>query len=159
PIEPNNKALNSSASSAPRNSIKRPCDSNIQPSSALKKAKCTDSSSSASSEDDGSDDVPLARRLTVGEPSKRKPSAKDIVTKKKKSPSSSKDNQKVVKRKTKKLMRNSRSSKATKVREVSGGGKKWSTLVHNGVIFPPPYKPHGVKMLYNGKPVDLTPEQ
>ncbi|XP_037489657.1 DNA topoisomerase 1 beta-like [Triticum dicoccoides] len=159
PIEPNKEALKSSASSAPRNSIKRPCDSNIQPSSALKKAKCTNSSASASSEDDGSDNVPLARRLTVGEPSKRKPSAKDIVKKKKKSPSSSKDNLKVVKRKTKKLMRNSRSSKATKVREVSGGGKKWSTLVHNGVIFPPPYKPHGVKMLYNGKPVDLTPEQ
>ncbi|XP_037474752.1 DNA topoisomerase 1 beta-like [Triticum dicoccoides] len=160
PIRPNNKALNTSASSAPRNSVKRPCDSNIQPSSALKKAKCTDSSASAISEDDGSDNVPLARRLTVGEPSKRKPPAKDIAKKKKKkSPSSSKDNQKVVKRKTKKLMRNSRSSKATKVREVSGGGKKWSTLVHNGVIFPPPYKPHGVKMLYNGKPVDLTPEQ
>uniref|UniRef100_A0A453D4U8 DNA topoisomerase I n=1 Tax=Aegilops tauschii subsp. strangulata TaxID=200361 RepID=A0A453D4U8_AEGTS len=39
------------------------------------------------------------------------------------------------------------------------GRKKWSTLVHNGVVFPPPYKPHGVKMLYNGQPVDLTPEQ
>ncbi|KAL5583454.1 hypothetical protein UlMin_015896 [Ulmus minor] len=39
------------------------------------------------------------------------------------------------------------------------GRKKWTTLVHNGVIFPPAYKPHGVKMLYNGKPVDLTLEQ
>ncbi|KAI5349636.1 hypothetical protein L3X38_002525 [Prunus dulcis] len=37
--------------------------------------------------------------------------------------------------------------------------EKWATLVHNGVIFPPPYKPHGVKMLYNGEPVNLTPEQ
>ncbi|KAJ1267324.1 hypothetical protein BS78_07G047100 [Paspalum vaginatum] len=36
---------------------------------------------------------------------------------------------------------------------------KWTTLEHNGVLFPPPYKPHGVKMLYNGQPVDLTPEQ
>jgi DNA topoisomerase I len=41
----------------------------------------------------------------------------------------------------------------------SGGGRKWTTLVHNGVIFPPPYSPHRVKMLYNGQPVDLTPEQ
>lgn len=32
-------------------------------------------------------------------------------------------------------------------------------LVHNGVIFPPPYEPHGVKMMYEGKPVDLSPEQ
>lgn len=41
----------------------------------------------------------------------------------------------------------------------SGGGQKWTTLEHNGVIFPPPYKPHGVRMLYNGQPVDLTPAQ
>jgi DNA topoisomerase-1 len=38
-------------------------------------------------------------------------------------------------------------------------GSQWKTLVHNGVIFPPPYVPHNVKMLYEGKPVNLTPEQ
>lgn len=60
-------------------------------------------------------------------------------------------------------------------------GQKWQSLRHNGylcpisrlfhslslrsthpnigVLFPPPYKPHGVKMLYCGEPVDLTPEQ
>eukprot|EP01127_Copromyxa_protea_P020496 TRINITY_DN6875_c0_g1_i1.p1 TRINITY_DN6875_c0_g1~~TRINITY_DN6875_c0_g1_i1.p1 ORF type:complete len:489 (+),score=120.61 TRINITY_DN6875_c0_g1_i1:62-1528(+) len=36
---------------------------------------------------------------------------------------------------------------------------KWRTLRHHGVVFPSPYEPHGVKMLYDGKPVDLTPEQ
>ena len=36
---------------------------------------------------------------------------------------------------------------------------KWETLEHSGVLFPPEYTPHGVKMLYDGKPVDLTPEQ
>lgn len=36
---------------------------------------------------------------------------------------------------------------------------KWTTLQHNGVLFAPPYEPHGVKMMYDGKPVDLTPEQ
>lgn len=41
----------------------------------------------------------------------------------------------------------------------SGDGQKWTTLVHNGVIFPQPYSPHRVKMLYNGQPIDLTPEQ
>ncbi|KAG0006218.1 DNA topoisomerase 1 [Entomortierella chlamydospora] len=35
---------------------------------------------------------------------------------------------------------------------------KWKTLSHNGVYFPPPYVPHGVKMLYDGKPVTLAPE-
>ncbi|KDR75863.1 hypothetical protein GALMADRAFT_248593 [Galerina marginata CBS 339.88] len=40
------------------------------------------------------------------------------------------------------------------------GSVKWSTLEHNGVIFPPPYEPlpSHVKMKYNGKPVDLPPE-
>jgi DNA topoisomerase IB len=39
------------------------------------------------------------------------------------------------------------------------GDKKWDTLVHAGVLFPPEYEPHGIKMLYEGRPVDLTPEQ
>ncbi len=37
--------------------------------------------------------------------------------------------------------------------------KMWDTLVHAGVLFPPEYVPHNVKMLYDGVPVDLTPEQ
>ena len=37
--------------------------------------------------------------------------------------------------------------------------KKWTDLHHAGVLFPPDYLAHGVKMLYDGKPVDLTPEQ
>ena len=36
---------------------------------------------------------------------------------------------------------------------------KWDTLEHSGVLFPPEYTPHGVKMLYDGKPVNLTREQ
>jgi len=57
--------------------------------------------------------------------------------------------------------------KKKKQRPASGGGgggggageKKWTTLSHHGVLFPPEYEPHGVRMLYDGKPVDLTPEQ
>jgi DNA topoisomerase-1 len=35
---------------------------------------------------------------------------------------------------------------------VSDGTQKWTTLEHNGVIFPPPYQPlpRHVKMKYNG---------
>ena len=62
-------------------------------------------------------------------------------------------------KKSKKLAKSSKYSKSTKVPPNSGEGQKWTTLDHNGVIFPPPYKPHGVKMIYNGRPVDLTPEQ
>ncbi|XP_058218815.1 DNA topoisomerase 1-like isoform X1 [Rhododendron vialii] len=61
--------------------------------------------------------------------------------------------------KSKKVVKKSAHSKSSKVPPGSGEGQKWTTFVHNGVIFPPPYKPHGVKMLYKGQPVNLTPEQ
>ena len=40
------------------------------------------------------------------------------------------------------------------------GTKKWTTLEHNGVVFPPPYEllPKNVKLKYNGVPVSLHPE-
>ena len=40
------------------------------------------------------------------------------------------------------------------------GTKKWETLEHNGVVFPPPYEPlpKNVKMRYDGVPVTLAPE-
>ena len=31
--------------------------------------------------------------------------------------------------------------------------------MHAGILFPPEYEPHGVRMLYEGKPVELTTEQ
>lgn len=38
-------------------------------------------------------------------------------------------------------------------------GKRWRSLVHNGIMFPPSYERHNVKMLYDGKPVELTAKQ
>ena len=40
------------------------------------------------------------------------------------------------------------------------GTKKWTTLEHAGVVFPPPYQPlpKNVRMLYDGKPVRMAPE-
>lgn len=40
------------------------------------------------------------------------------------------------------------------------GTKKWSTLEHNGVVFPPEYQPlpKNVKIKYDGIPVSLKPE-
>jgi DNA topoisomerase I len=40
------------------------------------------------------------------------------------------------------------------------GTKKWTTLEHNGVLFPPPYEPlpKHVKMKYDGQEVSLPPE-
>lgn len=42
------------------------------------------------------------------------------------------------------------------------GGKnndeaKWETFRHNGVLFPDPYVPHGIPLLYDGKKINLKP--
>ena len=33
------------------------------------------------------------------------------------------------------------------------GGKKWTSLVHNGVLFPEPYKMHNIPVIYDGKKI------
>lgn len=40
------------------------------------------------------------------------------------------------------------------------GTQKWTTLEHNGVLFPPPYQPlpKNVKLKYDGVPLTLSPE-
>ena len=38
-------------------------------------------------------------------------------------------------------------------------GCQWLTMEHSGVSFPETYVPHGIKMKYDGQPVDLTPAQ
>lgn len=40
------------------------------------------------------------------------------------------------------------------------GTTKWTTLEHNGVVFPPPYEslPINVKMRYDGTPISMAPE-
>jgi DNA topoisomerase-1 len=35
------------------------------------------------------------------------------------------------------------------------GKNKWTTLTHNGVMFPPEYKPHGVPLIYKGEKIVL----
>lgn len=37
-------------------------------------------------------------------------------------------------------------------------GAKWSTLEHCAVLFPPAYEPHGVKLVYDGKKIELQPQ-
>ncbi|KAM5569152.1 hypothetical protein ABKV19_016589 [Rosa sericea] len=142
---------------------KRPLDkANYAEQSSIKKPKIAESSTSIKSKqvlaktepkaDD--DDMTLSQRM------KKATSAnKSSVTKKTVSKVSSSSIQKKI-QKGKKPDKFSKYSKSTREGPSSNDGqKKWTTLEHNGVIFPPPYKPHGVKMLYNGKPVNLTPAQ
>ncbi|KAI8324725.1 hypothetical protein GQ54DRAFT_331437 [Martensiomyces pterosporus] len=37
-------------------------------------------------------------------------------------------------------------------------GQKWNSLEHSGVMFPPPYSPHGIPLRYNGKDINLAPD-
>jgi hypothetical protein len=42
----------------------------------------------------------------------------------------------------------------------ASAGVRWHTLEWPaGPKFPPAYEPHGVKLIYDGEPVDLTPDQ
>lgn len=97
-----------------------------------------EASSSSSDEDSGDDsDVPLATRKAKATPKK---TAKSPAKKAKKAKTEAKSARKAPGGK-------------------SSGQIMWKTLKHCGVLFPPEYQPHGVKMLYDGKPVDLTPDQ
>lgn len=145
-------------------SAKRPLDKQKSDVSPVKKQKLSYSSSlmkskqesvKAESKADDDDHVPISQRIKKSPASTSKASTPKQNIKK----SASSSSKKTIK-KFKKTTKNSKYSKSTKVSPSSGDGqKKWTTLSHNGVIFPPPYNPHGVKILYNGKPVDLTPAQ
>ncbi len=52
-----------------------------------------------------------------------------------------------------------RDTQAKKEPANGKGDKKWDTLEHHGVVFPPEYEPHGVPLVYDGEEVQLTPAQ
>ncbi|KAG2398171.1 DNA topoisomerase 1 beta [Vigna angularis] len=153
---------------------KRPLDNSNSLQPSVKKPKVSASDASIKTElvsekrelktedDDDDDHIPISQRIKkqgmTGDKSSSTKKVLQKVTKVNKSIS------KPFKKQTKKIVKKSGSgseySKSSKLLPSSGDGqKKWTTLVHNGVIFPPPYQQHGVKMLYKGRPVDLTPEQ
>ena len=50
-------------------------------------------------------------------------------------------------------------SRAPAEKKSSTKKPMWATLEHHGVLFPPEYVPHGIKMRYDGAEVELTPDQ
>ncbi|KAI8142511.1 hypothetical protein BJV82DRAFT_615165 [Fennellomyces sp. T-0311] len=138
-------------------------------------------------EDDSDDDMPLAQRSsnakrssTVKQESEDEsiPLAKrrkKLSLKKEKKPAAVKkedakrprldDDASKRKSKEKKVKKEEEADDVYKWWEQSKGKDeetdnsiKWTTLQHNGVLFPPSYEPHGVKMKYDGQPVTLTAE-
>ncbi|CAB4262832.1 unnamed protein product [Prunus armeniaca] len=147
---------------------KRPLDeANVSEQSSVKRPKVPDSSTSAKNkqvsakkeakEEEDDDFITIADRAKKVRSDNKSSVA---LTKPKKVTKVGSSSIKKTIKKDKKGSNFSKYSKSTNVAPSSNDGQeKWATLVHNGVIFPPPYKPHGVKMLYNGKPVNLAPEQ
>ncbi|XP_020590369.1 DNA topoisomerase 1 beta-like isoform X3 [Phalaenopsis equestris] len=143
-----------------KGSSKRPFDDNNNSAeTSVKKAKLLDGSSSIKFKREelvnkeqmmDDDHIPISQRMKKTVFSGNQVSVKNEI---KKTTSFKKDGKQM------RTLKDSKYSKSSKVPPGSGGGLKWTTLEHNGVIFPPPYNPHGIKMLYNGQPVDLTPEQ
>ncbi|KAI4322011.1 hypothetical protein L6164_021737 [Bauhinia variegata] len=152
--------------------VKRPLEKTNPLQSSMKKSKLSEPAASVKTkqvsvkpehkaDDDDDDDVPIGHRMKKSFTSQpcSSPIKKNLTKAAKVNKAGLPSFKKQVK-KFKKSGNDSEYSKSTKLTPSSGDGqKKWTTLVHNGVIFPPPYQPHGVKMLYKGKPVDLTPEQ
>ncbi|KAL1202991.1 DNA topoisomerase 1 alpha [Cardamine amara subsp. amara] len=111
-------------------------------------------------ETDDDDDVPISKRIKSDSSNNKPPYAKPKVVKQSSISSVTKSKvARVVSPRSKKVMKDSKYAKTSKSLPCSDGKKKWTTLVHNGVTFPPPYKPHGTQILYKGKPVNLSPEQ
>jgi hypothetical protein len=152
--QPNSNGAAAGPSSNGARASAQPTPTSSRPASGDDDDSGDDASSSGSGSDasssDSDDDVPLSQRQKKAAPAKAKPAAarkqQPAAKRKRESSAAAAAGPKRAKRE------GSRSASAK-------GGPKWSTLEHCGVMFPPEYEPHGVKMLYDGKPVELTPEQ
>lgn len=103
-------------------------------------------------DDEDDDDVPIAKRIKADSSSNNKtPPTKPKVTKQ----SSTASSKKLKVTRVASPPPKKRSKRSRKDSEYA----QWTTLVHNGVTFPPTYQPHGTKIFYKGKPVSLSPEQ
>lgn len=144
---PNSNGAAAPTSNGAASRSQQPTPTSSRPASGDSDSEDDASSSEASSSDESDDDIPLSQRKKAA-PAKKPAAKKQPAAAKRKREASSSAAAKRPKR---------GDSKGGGGK--SGNGKKWDTLVHCGVLFPPEYEPHGVKMLYDGKPVELTPEQ
>ncbi|KAL1409936.1 DNA topoisomerase 1 [Vanrija albida] len=93
------------------------------------------------------DDKPLAKKAAKGKAAPAKTAVKKEAVKKEKKPKTEGDDEEDG---TYKWWEQGEGD----------GSSKWTTLVHNGVLFPPPYVPlpKSVRMKYDGVPLTLPPE-
>mmetsp|Transcript_68202 Transcript_68202/g.101327 ORF Transcript_68202/g.101327 Transcript_68202/m.101327 type:complete len:735 (+) Transcript_68202:290-2494(+) len=120
----------------------------------------------SSDSEDSDFDKPIKKKAKKSSTKVKKESSSSSSTKKKKRPSKvpsySPTKTGVAKRELKKMEKSERLSHAMQAflwwnASEPPEGCQWDTMEHAGVSFPEPYVPHGVKMLYDGKEVYLSP--
>eukprot|EP00889_Picochlorum_renovo_P008520 jgi/Picre1/35550/NNA_003011.t1 len=139
-------AVRNGGSGGGGNPVQRPSDTGHVADNGVGVVKKEEESSS----DDSDDDVPLSKRIaavaTTIKVKKKKKKENGEAPPRKRASAEGVKKERVVQKRAKKT-------------QESTAEIRWKTLEHHGVLFPPEYEPHGVKMLYDGVPVDLTPEQ
>ncbi|KAK9702291.1 DNA topoisomerase 1 [Basidiobolus ranarum] len=113
----------------------------------------------SSVKDESDDDVPLAKKTAKTTVKKATPRVKKEATPSTPSGRGKKTNEETPS-KDKGKVKEEEEEETYKWWEDSNQDNtiKWNTLQHNGVLFPPDYIPHGVKMKYEGKVIELLPE-
>jgi len=116
-------------------------------------------------DDSDDDNAPLSKRVESKKPVKKEAKKAQSTPKKDGKPVKTEEEKEAIRkeRAETKARRDAMEAKAPTFKwwdkKVRTDGLKWDYLEHKGVLFPPPYQPHGVKMLYDGQKVELTPEQ
>jgi DNA topoisomerase I len=170
-VFPNQSKEESSSEDEPiidivKNQKARPSSSGSN--SKKRKSKSKKSSSESGSESSSSDQ-PLAKKIKAkasSKPIKKTADKKSIAVKKeKRSDGNTPTKSKPIKPAKSPKVKSEADGEDGEVEEDYkwweagdlSNGLKWTSLQHQGPLFPPPYEPHGVKMKYDGKPVTLTP--
>jgi DNA topoisomerase-1 len=158
------KAIRNKEKAAPKRKAKEESDSEDE-SIVKKKKQPAKRASNGIKKDDSDSDVPLAKKKTPAK-APAKAAAKSPAKKVKAEPTTP---AKKSKPKAKAATKTEQDEEADQEEEEyrwwedptkGDGSKKWNTLEHNGVVFPPEYEPlpKHVKLIYDGTPVTLHPE-
>ncbi|KAF1818967.1 uncharacterized protein K489DRAFT_384467 [Dissoconium aciculare CBS 342.82] len=110
-------------------------------------------------ESDDDDDMPLSKKAAAT----KKTAPKKTTTSKKEASTPAKKGKAAVKKKAEEEEEEEGEEEEYRWWEDPSKGDgtiKWTTLEHNGVVFPPEYEPlpKNVQMLYDGQPVSMHPD-
>lgn len=147
------KAIRTKEKAAPKRKVKEESESDDDVPLARKKAPAK--KANGVKKEDSDSDAPLAK----------KPAAKKTAAKTKPAAAPAKKGKAKVKSEEEKQQDEDADADEEEYRwwedtAKGDGTKKWDTLEHNGVVFPPEYEPlpKNVKLVYDGVPVSLHPE-